>query len=74
MVDEHHVVFTWRFCNYEVLVGTICDDSHGWHRTFFAVAWFEFTYPGFAIAELTVFAIWSWLLEHVSRFLEGKTG
>ncbi len=27
MLDEHHVVFTWRFCNYEVLVGTICGES-----------------------------------------------
>ena len=46
----------------------------GCYGTFLAVAWFEFTYPGFAIAGLTVFAIWSWLFGHVSRFLEGKTG
>ena len=30
---------------------------YGCYGTFLAVAWFEFTYPGFAIAELTVFAI-----------------
>ena len=54
-------VFTLRFCNCEVLVGTMCGEFHAsWWMTWdisIAVAWFEFTYSGFAITVLTVSAV-----------------
>ena len=54
------IVFTERFCFYEVLVGTILDGlMPGWHLT---LHWrgFEFIYPGLASAYLQ-YLQWEWL-------------
>ena len=54
------IVFTERFCFYEVLVGTILNGlMPGWHST---LQWlgFEFTYPGLASAYLQ-YLQWEWL-------------
>ena len=77
MLDEHHVFSLCAFATMRCWLASSMMSSmllDGGHGIFLLRFEFEFGYPGFAIADLTLLQFWSWLLALVSRFLEGKTG